>query len=53
MRKFKDIPLYREFTFGGNRWLKKSSRTAYIIRPDEYVGTLFHFGKNDLCVEVS
>lgn len=52
MRKFKDIPLYREFTLNGNRYIKKSSRTAYIIKPDEYVGVWFWFGKNDLCIEV-
>ena len=49
---FKDIPLYREFTLNGYRYLKKSSRTAYIIRPDEYVGVWRWFGKNDLCIEV-
>jgi len=49
---FKDIPLYREFSLNGYRYIKKSSRTAYIIRPDEYVGVWRWFSKNNLCIEV-
>ena len=47
---FTDIPVGCEFSLNGNRWLKKSTRTACIIKPVEYTGTWFYFSKKDLCI---
>ncbi len=47
---FKDIPVGDEFSLNGNRWVKKSTRTASIIKPLEFTGTWFYFGKKDLCI---
>jgi len=46
---FKDIPTNSIFHFGGNQWIKKSKRTAQIIKPREYSERWFYFSKNDLC----
>jgi hypothetical protein len=46
---FKDIPTNSIFHFGGNQWIKKSKRTAQIIKPIEYSERWFYFSKNDLC----
>jgi hypothetical protein len=44
--KFKDLPIGKEFYYGGNRCRKKSSKTAWIYH--RYGGkTWFYFGQND------
>ncbi len=47
---FKDIPVGYDFSLNGYRWLKKSTRTASIIKPVEFTGTWFYFGKKRLCI---
>jgi len=46
---FKDIPTDSSFYFGGNQWIKKSKRTAKILKPIQYSGRWFYFSKTDLC----
>ena len=35
------------FSKSGYRWLKRSTRTAEIVRPGEYIGTWFYFANRD------
>jgi len=46
---FKNIEINSRFYFGGNEWVKKSTRTAQIIKPKEYSDRWFYFGKEDIC----
>ena len=45
--QFDRLPVGTTFSKNGNKWLKKSSRTAEIIKPEEYKNTWFYFGKNE------
>ena len=47
---FASLSVGSTFSFNGNRWLKRSTRTAEIIKPVEYTGTWFYFSTNDLCI---
>ena len=48
-QSFKNIQINSRFYFGGNEWVKKSARTAQIIKPEEYSDRWFYFGKEDIC----
>lgn len=43
---FKELPIGTEFHRNGNRWVKKSTRTAFLV---EY-NRVFYFLQNDLCI---
>jgi len=43
--KFKELKIGSNFEYGGNLWIKKSSRTAWLIRANR----LFYMGQNDIC----
>lgn len=47
MTNFKDVKAGAKFAFGGNLWVKRSTRTAGIIKPAEYSGRWFYFGATD------
>ena len=47
MTKFTNVSKGARFVFGGNLWIKQSSRTARIIEPTEYSGRWFYFGAQD------
>lgn len=47
---FASLSVGSTFSFNGNRYLKRSTRTAEIIKPVEYTGTWFYFSTNDLCI---
>ena len=44
--KFGELPVGKEFYWGGNRCRKKSSRTAWVYHPYGSQ-TWFYFGQND------
>jgi hypothetical protein len=46
---FKDVPLKSDFHCNGNRWTKKSSRTARLTSPIAYADKVFYFNKRDIC----
>jgi hypothetical protein len=39
-----------EFSLNGNRYFKRSLRTAEIIKPEQYAGTWFYMGMKELCI---
>jgi hypothetical protein len=47
MTNFKDVKAGAKFAFGGNLWVKQSTRTARIIEPAAYSGRWFYFGATD------
>tara|TARA_Y100000361_G_scaffold25031_3_gene20092 strand:+ start:2304 stop:2495 length:192 start_codon:yes stop_codon:yes gene_type:complete len=47
---FKDLPIKSIFSRNGNQWIKKSMRTAQIVKPIEFNNNWFYFGDRDLCV---
>lgn len=40
LKEFSTLPIGAAFTFGGNEWVKKSTRTAYVKGFDRF----FYFG---------
>ena len=46
--QFDRLPVNTVFSCNGNGYIKKSTRTASIVKPVEYSGTWFYFGKNEL-----
>ncbi len=48
MRQFSQVNIGGTFTYNGNLWLKKSSRTAEISRPKRYSGRWFYFSGSDV-----
>lgn len=44
---FAHIKTGEHFAKNGYRWLKRSTRTAEIVKPNEYVGAWFYFAKRD------
>jgi hypothetical protein len=46
---FRDVPIGAQFHCNGNRWMKRSSRTAVMVKPDSYAGIWFYFRGRDLC----
>lgn len=47
---FNDLPIKAYFSRNGNEWMKRSTRTAEIVKPEEYSGTWFYFGERELCI---
>ena len=47
MANFKDLKAGAKFAYGGNLWVKQSTRTARIIKPSDYSGRWFYFGAQD------
>jgi len=45
--EFNRIEVGSLFQRGGNTWIKRSTRTAAIVKPDHFAGTWFYFGVND------
>ena len=45
---FKELPVNATFSLNGNQYLKKSTRTAGIVCPEEYANTWFYFAEKDL-----
>lgn len=43
---FDELPVKSEFWLNGNKWVKRSSRTAYLPDYDRW----FYFGKKELVV---
>ncbi len=48
MRYFSQVNIGESFTYNGNLWLKRSSRTAEISRPCVSAGTWFYFSGSDV-----
>jgi len=46
--QFERLPINTVFSLNGNTYFKKSTKTANIIKPTEYSGIWFYFGKNEL-----
>ena len=46
--QFDRLPIRTVFSRNGYGYIKKSTRTASIVKPLEYSGTWFYFGKNEL-----
>jgi len=40
---FKRVKVGCEFNSAGNKWLKRSTRTAVLLEPIAYAGTWFYF----------
>ena len=53
MKQFKAIKVKALFNHGGNIWLKRSSRTAEIVKPSRFRGTWFYFGQDEYVKGVS
>ena len=47
---FEGLKVGTKFSYNGNLWLKRSTRTAEIVKPDDYAGRWFYFGMNDKCI---
>ena len=47
---FNELPVTTIFSRNGNRYIKKSTRTAKIVKPVEYSNLWFYFGNRDLCI---
>ena len=45
MYTFSNLKIGEYFYFGGNKWLKRSTRTALLL----YCNRIFYFGKNEYC----
>ena len=50
--QFNSLPVGSLFIKGGNKWKKRSTRTAEIVEPVEYAGTWFYFGMSESVVIV-
>lgn len=49
LTEFERLKVGATFSMGGNGWLKRSTRTAEIIRPNDqpYTGKWFYFGMTE------
>ena len=47
MINFQDLKEGAQFAYGGNLWVKQSTRTARIIAPEYIAGRWFYFGAQD------
>ena len=45
--QFERLPVNTTFSKNGNKWRKRSTRTAVIVKPIEYSGIWFYFGNNE------
>lgn len=45
---FRNTPVGELFWSNGNKWRKRSTKTAAIVSPDCYAGTWFYFRQNDI-----
>ena len=48
--EFKRVKVGAEFNSSGNKWLKRSTRTAVLLEPIAYAGTWFYFSMNQRVV---
>lgn len=46
---FKNAIVGAKFHCNGNKWKKRSTKTAEIVKPESYAGTWFYFRQNDIC----
>ena len=46
---FQRVQVGQTFCKGGNKWFKRSTRTAHIINPVEYSGVWFYFSNLEKC----
>jgi hypothetical protein len=46
---FRQVPVGQAFWSNGNKWHKKSSRTARMVYPESYAGKTFYFRQGELC----
>ena len=46
--EFNALPIGSLFSYNGNKYIKRSVRTAAILCPIEYKGTWFYFRKKDM-----
>ena len=44
---FDQLPVGNTFSMNGNRWMKRSTRTAEIVKPVDYAGQWFYFSMNE------
>ena len=44
---FSNVAIGSHFDCNGNTWIKVSTRTARIVKPTEYAGKCFYFGKSE------
>ena len=49
---FVNLNVDSEFKSGGNIWVKRSLKTAEIVKPADYAGKRFYFGLKEV-VEVA
>ena len=47
LTQFERIKIGALFSKGGNRWRKRSTRTAEITKPEQYSGTWFYLSKRE------
>ena len=47
---FEGLKVGTKFSYNGNLWLKRSTRTAEIVKPEEHAGVWFYFGMNYQCI---
>ena len=47
MINFQDLKEGAQFAYGGNLWVKQSTRTARITAPEYIAGRWFYFGAQD------
>ena len=45
---FHDLEVKDEFTTGGNKYVKSSTRTATIVEPKNLKGKTIYFGRDDM-----
>jgi len=45
--QFSRLKVGKHFSKNGNKWLKRSTRTAEIVLPEEYAGKWFYFGMDE------
>jgi len=46
---FKLVPVGASFKQDGNTWLKRSTRTAIMTKPERFAGKWFYFRGNERC----
>jgi hypothetical protein len=46
---FNELPYGAEFSLNGNRWRKRSTRTAVMLKPVGYSGVCSYFVQRELC----
>ena len=47
LTQFERVKVGANFSKGGNLWTKRSTKTAGIVRPEEYAGAWFYFTQRE------